>query len=564
MLIKKITPMLLATSMLISTFSGCFINTQSAYSITRVNELSDVKKADWAYTVLKELVEKYDVVEGYPDKTFKGNNTASRYELAAALNAAIKAMGKQFARLGAEKADKEDLAKVAKLQQELAAELMALQARTDALEARATRIEAKNDEQDNRLAVMEKLRVYGDASLGGNADMLKGGENQDGISAIGRTRINVDYDVVEDKGGDVVGAGVLHSRLVAAFGRNAPIGAVSGENSRNTFSGISRIAADASLYNQGIGSNSFLGRTIGGSNLRATTYIESAYYSQILKAKLSKNDDYKTTFTTSAGLIPWRDIFFQSPYQGNENTQFQNCALINNSAIFQDNVNPRFAVVMKQGLGENTDFSLKGDVSSINISDVIDGIGFTFEGDLGYKIAKLNNLSGNVLAGYSVSHMSNASTANGFYIGANQEIYKGAGIFGSYALNNTAEVAAIASSLQNSSGRVYMYPSANLYGIKQSWVLGSEIPVKALPDKLTYGKRQRDAMGIAYAQLAPNSKLANVPSAVSSEKLMEMYYRAQLTEGFAIIPSMQLIFNRAGEKSNTSDVILGLRSSFAF
>ncbi|MFH0702509.1 MAG: iron uptake porin [bacterium] len=602
MVAKKITPLLLATSLLVCGFSGAFVNSNPAYAITSVDELSDVDQSNWAYNALKELVEKYNVIEGYPDKTFRGDRSTTRYELAAALNATIKAIGKEIARLGAEKADKKDLAIVAKLQKEFATELTALQARTDALEARATKIEAKNDEQDNRLAIIEKMRMYGDASFGGYADIAgnQGSSFSDAISMVGRTRINVDYDVIDDKSEGIVGPGTIHSRLVAAFGRVAPLNANTGAIANNRYSGASSIASDSSFYNEGIRTNDkgiFEG---SGSNVRANAYLDSAYYSQVLKAKLYANEDWKTAFTFNMGLTPWRDIYFKSPYQGNENCQFQNTALINNPAILTNSTAPRIALEAKQGLGKYANFTLKGDVSTLDISDAIDGLGFTVEGNLGYNLSFLDemlgtpdmfNLPGNVFGGFYLvnavggsNSLINVTTtagtvlpttagpddnAVGFYAGGNQEIYKGFGIFGSYALNDTGPLSSLLSALQNGTGNSVIFNSANqVFGVKQAWTIGGELPLKTL--SLNLGQRSNDAIGVAYAQISPNmavgspSNNATVPAAGASEKVLETYYRLQISDGFALIPSAQVIFSRAGYAPNETNVVIGLRSSFRF
>ncbi len=55
--------------------------------VTSVSELSDVLPSDWAYTALQRLVEEYGCIEGYPDRSFRGNRAMTRYEFAAGLNA---------------------------------------------------------------------------------------------------------------------------------------------------------------------------------------------------------------------------------------------------------------------------------------------------------------------------------------------------------------------------------------------------------------------------------------------------------------------------------------------
>lgn len=54
--------------------------------VNSVSQLSDVRPGDWAYEAVRSLVERYGVLSGYPDGTFRGNRPISRYEFAAVLN----------------------------------------------------------------------------------------------------------------------------------------------------------------------------------------------------------------------------------------------------------------------------------------------------------------------------------------------------------------------------------------------------------------------------------------------------------------------------------------------
>jgi hypothetical protein len=104
--------------------------------VTSVSQLSDVQPTDWAYQALQSLVERYGCIAGYPNGTFRGNRAATRYELAAALNACLDQISDRFA-------TKEDLEAVKALQEEFKAELATLKGRVDSLEARAATLEAQ-------------------------------------------------------------------------------------------------------------------------------------------------------------------------------------------------------------------------------------------------------------------------------------------------------------------------------------------------------------------------------------------------------------------------------------
>lgn len=52
-------------------------------------EFTDVKSTHWAYDSLMQLVSEYQVITGYPDKTFRGNRNLTRYEISVAMAKAL-------------------------------------------------------------------------------------------------------------------------------------------------------------------------------------------------------------------------------------------------------------------------------------------------------------------------------------------------------------------------------------------------------------------------------------------------------------------------------------------
>ena len=124
--------------------------------VTSVSQLSDVQPTDWAFQALQSLVERYGCIAGYPDGTFKGNRAATRYELAAALNACLDQISDRFA-------TKEDLATVKALQEEFKTELATLKGRVDGLEARTKTLEAQQFSTTTKLQGQAIFAVqYGD------------------------------------------------------------------------------------------------------------------------------------------------------------------------------------------------------------------------------------------------------------------------------------------------------------------------------------------------------------------------------------------------------------------
>jgi hypothetical protein len=133
------------------------ITPASAQGATNVSELTDVVGNEWAYNALKELVNNQcHVLVGYPDRTFRGQKSATRFELAAALYKYEQCITERLN----QKADKADLEKFAALLDEFKGELNQLKARVDSLEARMKAVEDKNIEQDMRLAYAERQKGF--------------------------------------------------------------------------------------------------------------------------------------------------------------------------------------------------------------------------------------------------------------------------------------------------------------------------------------------------------------------------------------------------------------------
>jgi hypothetical protein len=116
-----------------------YSQTKSMEQVNSVNQLSDVSPTDWAYEALRSLVERYGCIVGYPDRTYRGNRSLSRYEFAAGLNACMQQMERLIA--SSEAVLKEDLEILKRLMKEFENELAMLGARVDNLESRVAFLE---------------------------------------------------------------------------------------------------------------------------------------------------------------------------------------------------------------------------------------------------------------------------------------------------------------------------------------------------------------------------------------------------------------------------------------
>jgi hypothetical protein len=112
--------------------------------VNTVSELTDVNPDSWAFQALKSMVERFGCIEGYPNRTFQGDKSLARYEFASALNACLSKINELIEAGSANKATKEDLVAIQRLQSEFSKELMTLTARVDALEVVEKKIDSKS------------------------------------------------------------------------------------------------------------------------------------------------------------------------------------------------------------------------------------------------------------------------------------------------------------------------------------------------------------------------------------------------------------------------------------
>lgn len=170
----------------------------SIAQVTSVSQLSDVQPTDWAFQALQSLVERYGVIAGYPDGTFRGNRAMTRYEFAAGLNAALDRVNELIAAGTADIVSREDLATLQRLQEEFAAELATLRGRVDALEAQTAELEA------NQFSTTTKL--VGEAIFAITDEFSSRSET----NTVFQNRVRLDFQT------SFGGRDVLHTRLTTS------------------------------------------------------------------------------------------------------------------------------------------------------------------------------------------------------------------------------------------------------------------------------------------------------------------------------------------------------------
>jgi hypothetical protein len=127
------------------------LNQNNQSQVTNVNQLRDVSPTDWAYEALRSLVDRYGCIAGFPNQTYRGDQSLTRYEFAAGLNSCLNQIERLIAS-NSSGVDQEQLDTINRLQQEFEAELATLGGRVDEIESRTAVLE------DNQFSTTTKLQ----------------------------------------------------------------------------------------------------------------------------------------------------------------------------------------------------------------------------------------------------------------------------------------------------------------------------------------------------------------------------------------------------------------------
>lgn len=64
--------------------------------INSIRQLRDVSPQNWSYEALRNLVENYGCIQGYPDRTYRGDRALTRNEFAAGLSACLQQLERRL------------------------------------------------------------------------------------------------------------------------------------------------------------------------------------------------------------------------------------------------------------------------------------------------------------------------------------------------------------------------------------------------------------------------------------------------------------------------------------
>ena len=494
-------------------------------NVTSVSQLSDVRPTDWAFTALQSLVERYGCIAGYPDRTFRGKQSTSRYEFAAGLNACLDKINEIIAAGLADKVGKEDLATLQKLQTEFAAELVTLRGRVDALDTKTAKLEAQ---QFSTITKLEGQVITAVSASGSGSDFLltpsgtlTTNSGKANPTVISRVRLNFNTSFT--------GEDLLLTHLeVGNSGTNLNN---SLDNAGDVFLGFTGFNNSSKFDYSGVGSTVTLNRLRYdfpiGKNIQAS-----------IGAVMSLNDHID-----------------QNSFANDESVDFAGGLFINNPLILP--VNDGAGGAISWSLGDT--FTLRAGYVAANaaspIANVLAPNGITnqglsgdpYQGTVELEFAPKNSDEEKPFAvrlQYTRAAVNNLDYNTG---GVNLEwaLNRAIAVFGRYGFGNisnrgTAIALALPSYTTSTDGSIN----------PQTWSAGL-----AFPDLFKEGAMAAIAIGQPFIE----SKVGN-----ATQTNVELFYRFPFSSNISITPDLQFIFNPNNNSGNSTITVGTLRTVFSF
>ena len=266
------------------------INSNPREHPTSVSGLSDVYPTDWAYQALKSLVERYEIISGYPDGKFRGNRPLTRYEFAAILSATLNKIETSVADVVGKEYVRRDMIVLRRLQVEYRAALDGL--------SRIERISDKVEQlEGNQFSTTSKLN--GEQIFG-----LTGGSGANG-SLISRSRLTLKTSFKQND--------LLVTQLEAGSGSQDAIGLRQEEN--GNLLGTSGLIAN--------------GGGLDYADVERDFKLRRLYYT------FRPTSDLAITLGTK--MSP-RDFIDRNSYANNEAVDFSSSFFLNNPLIVQNQI----------------------------------------------------------------------------------------------------------------------------------------------------------------------------------------------------------------------------------
>jgi hypothetical protein len=235
---------------------------ESQNQVTSINQFSEVKPTDWAYQALSNLIERYGCVAGYPNGTFKGGQSMTRFEAAALLNACLDRVT-------------EVTDELQRLINDFQKELSVLKGRVDGLDKRVGKLESTQFSTTTKLQG-DTVFVIGANAFGGSQanDFSSNGATSTGTNSNKRTAgaTVFNYDLRLNLITSFTGKDQLYTRLRSGNFVGSPF-SPSNAGSNNALPNL--LTLDRAF---GAGTSGAGGTGPGNGNLNNVVQLDRLYY----------------------------------------------------------------------------------------------------------------------------------------------------------------------------------------------------------------------------------------------------------------------------------------------
>lgn len=484
--------------------------------VTSVSELSDVQPTDWAFGALQSLVERYGCIEGYPDRTFRGQRATTRFEFAAGLNACLDKINEIISAGLADKVSKEDLATLQRLQEEFAAELAAIKGRVDALENKVATLEKQQFSTTTKLAAtVQFVPAFATQAAGGTV----GKDRNSNVTFGGRVRLNFNTSFT--------GKDLLQTRL--------QFGNVTGFNSSTVGTNMARFGFDQNTNGNFQIDNLFYRFPIG-DNITAWLGVSS----------LDVDDIFDVT---STGRIASSDTGALSRFHRRDPLIFRSAGEGAGAGLrFQ--ASKQFDINLLYLASGATASSPSGQAGLTN-GDYSAGVQLVFKPSSDLK------LSASYLRTFDARGVNlTASTSSGFAANPfNQDT--SADRYGFHFDWALAKTFTLGGGISFVNARSEAGPNRGATADLLTWAVNVTFPD-------LFGPGNVGAIAFGQPPRVTSTSLATNPDSRGTSYNLEIFYRYRVSRNINIQPGVFFVFNPDSNSANNTIVVGALRTTFSF
>jgi len=360
-------------------------------------------------------------------------------------------------------------------------------------------------ERLSELPFSERFVITGDITSGIQAATVARSSNL--TSTFGRARVNVVARAVPGSTSGPFGEGHLFIQLQAAGGP-FDSSAVGGPSS---FSPLNDVATRRSRFNEGIS--------------RGNVYLGKTFYQQEFRLGEAR-------LAGRAGLIDLADFFDTNTFANNESRQFLNSAMVNSAAYKAGIVAPGIMAEYRRQIHRDW---LDGAV--LRVGYAVSRTERAFTSPIWTGEVELNSLLGGYRGswrlGGTLGNVAGAGGVHGIHVSADHWVSRRAGVFGRYAYGGKGR------------GSLALSP------LHQSYSGGIQWRFVDRQDRIS-------ALAVGFSQAFP----INPDGTLTSERVLETYYRWQTAANFSLTPDFQLVLGSGGRRRQGTQAVVGIRMFF--